>query len=128
MKKEYPLIDTNKTGINIRNIMEEKGFTVKEIQYFLGFSTPQSVYHWFDGRNLPSLDNLYALSELFQVPMDELIVGNREYQSGESSNKTDEKSENVSKVLFDIDLEKKVTKEDTQRRLLKYCEYFRNAS
>ncbi len=39
----------------------------------------QSVYHWFDGKSMPTLDNLYALSELLQVPMDMLVVGDRSY-------------------------------------------------
>ena len=34
--------------------------------------------HWFEGRNLPTIDNLYALSALFHVPVDALICGNRE--------------------------------------------------
>jgi hypothetical protein len=53
---------------------------VKDIQEFLELSTPQSIYHWFDGRNLPTIDNLYALSELFHLPVDELIIGNRIYK------------------------------------------------
>lgn len=56
-----------------------RGLTVKDIQEYLELSTPQSIYHWFDGRNLPTLDNLYALSELFEVPLDLLVCGNREY-------------------------------------------------
>jgi hypothetical protein len=28
---------------------------------------------------MPTIDNLYALSELFQVPMDMLVVGDRSY-------------------------------------------------
>lgn len=56
-----------------------RGLTVKDIQEYLELSTPQSIYHWFDGRNLPTLDNPYALSELFEVPLDLLVCGNREY-------------------------------------------------
>lgn len=37
----------------------------------------QSVYRWTDGINMPSLDNLYALSELLQVPIDAIVSGNR---------------------------------------------------
>ena len=29
------------------------------------------------GNSLPTIDNLYALSELFQMPVDEMICGNR---------------------------------------------------
>lgn len=57
--------------------MQQRGLSVKDVQSFLELSTPQSIYHWFDGRNLPTVDNLYALSELFQIPMDAIIVGNR---------------------------------------------------
>ncbi len=80
MKRRYPVIDIARTGQNIKRIMKLKGMTVKNIQEFLELSTPQSIYHWFDGRNLPTIDNLYALSELFRLPVDALIVGNRKYE------------------------------------------------
>ena len=65
-----PIIDKEKTGRQIRRIMETRGLTVQDVQ---------SVYHWFDGKSMPTLDNLYALSELLQVPMDMLVVGDRRY-------------------------------------------------
>ena len=80
MKKQYPVVDVARTGQNIKHTMQIKGMTVKDIQAFLELSTPQSIYHWFDGRNLPTLDNLYALSELFCLPVDALIKGNREFK------------------------------------------------
>jgi transcriptional regulator with XRE-family HTH domain len=79
MKNKYPVIDMVKTGQNIKDIMQMKGMTVKDIQQFLELSTPQGIYHWFDGRNLPTVDNLYALSELFRLPVDALLKGNRKY-------------------------------------------------
>lgn len=79
MKKKYPVIDMVRTGQNIKHIMQMKGMTVKDIQEFLELSTPQSIYHWFDGRNLPTVDNLYALSEFFHLPVDALLKGNRKY-------------------------------------------------
>ena len=80
MKRRYPVIDIERTGQNIKFIMQMRGMTVKDIQAFLELSTPQSIYHWFDGRNLPTLDNLYALSELLRLPVDALIKGNREFE------------------------------------------------
>jgi len=80
MNRKYPVIDRVRTGQNIKRIMQLKGLTVKSIQEFLELSTPQSIYHWFDGRNLPTIDNLYALSELFQLPVDALLVGNRKFE------------------------------------------------
>ena len=57
--------------------MMQKNYTVQEIQKYLGFSTPQSIYHWFSGHNMPTIDNLYALSQLLQVPIDTIVRGNK---------------------------------------------------
>lgn len=83
MKRKYPVIDIKRTGQKIKHIMQMRGMTVKDVQEFLELSTPQSIYHWFDGRNLPTMDNLYALSELFRIPVDALIIGNREFEYGQ---------------------------------------------
>ena len=77
MKEKYPKIDMHRTGQNIKRIMQNCGLTVRDIQEYLELATPQSIYHWFDGRNMPSVDNLYALSELFHVPVDAMLCGNR---------------------------------------------------
>lgn len=78
MPKSRTMIDMKRTGQNIRRLMIIKGLNVKDLQGYLGLSTPQSIYHWFDGRSLPTVDNLYALSDLFCVTVDSLIIGNRE--------------------------------------------------
>lgn len=80
MKRKYPVVDLERTGQNIKRIMQLKGFCVRDVQDFLKLSTPQSIYHWFDGRNLPTVDNLYALSELFQITVDAILVGNRKFE------------------------------------------------
>lgn len=78
MRKDLPKINMHKTGQNIKRIMIKQGMTVRDIQEYLGLAAPQSIYHWFDGRSLPTVDNLYALSQLFCMPMDMLVCGNRE--------------------------------------------------
>lgn len=73
----YPVIDKIQTGAKIKQLMELKGYTVRDIQEYLNLACVQSIYHWLDGRSLPAIDNLYALSELFNVSIDEMICGNR---------------------------------------------------
>lgn len=75
--KKYPIVNLQETGQKIKSIMKERGVTVRDIQDYLGLATPQSIYHWFNGRNMPSIDNLYALSELLCVPVDAMLSGNR---------------------------------------------------
>ena len=72
-----PVIDKKETGIKLRLMMDERGITVKDVQQYLGLGSVQSVYHWLNGLSMPTVDNLYALSYLFRVPVDDMICGNR---------------------------------------------------
>ena len=72
-----PLIDKRATGINLRRIMDKRGITANDVQEYLGLGCVQSVYRWFNGQSMPTIDNLYALSELFQLPIDDIVCGNR---------------------------------------------------
>ena len=76
MERRIPKLDIYLTGQNIKHIMHSRGMTVKKIQEYLGLQTPQSIYHWFYGKNLPTVDNLYSLSTLFMMPMDDIVRGN----------------------------------------------------
>ena len=73
----YPIIDKIATGNRIKRIMDRKNITVKELKEYLGLSCVQSIYHWLDGTCLPTLDNLYAMSQLFGISVDAMICGNR---------------------------------------------------
>ena len=73
----FPLINKRETGVNLRRIMDMHGITPKDVQEYLGLGCVQSVYRWIDGINMPTIDNLYALSQLFQVPIDAIVRGNR---------------------------------------------------
>ena len=73
----FPLINKRETGINLRRIMDMRRITPKDVQEYLGLGCVQSVYRWLDGINMPTIDNLYALSEMFQMPIDAIVCGNR---------------------------------------------------
>lgn len=70
----YPVIDVKKTGENIRRIRMRCGLEVKDVQQFLGLTSPCGIYLWQRGINLPSVDHLCAISKLFGVAMDDIIV------------------------------------------------------
>mgnify|MGYP002864089223 CR=1 FL=1 len=71
----FPTIDTVATGKNIIRLRKQKGLTVKDLQNWFGFEEPRAIYKWQTGQSLPSIDNLYALSILLDVPMDHILVG-----------------------------------------------------
>ncbi|MGN0339578.1 MAG: helix-turn-helix domain-containing protein [Lachnospira sp.] len=70
----YQPIDQVKTGIKLKMMMKTAGYDVKYIQEYLHLSCPQSIYRWFKGKVLPSVDHLCALSKLLNVHMEDLLV------------------------------------------------------
>ena len=60
----------------IRELCRSKGVTPQVIRKELQLESVQTVYKWFAGQNIPSIDNLVALSRLLDVSLDELIVTN----------------------------------------------------
>ena len=69
-----PAIDMVATGKNIAKMRQNAGLTVKDLQIFFGFATPQAIYKWQHGTAMPTIDNLVALAMIFGVTMDEIIV------------------------------------------------------
>ncbi|MCX4379488.1 MAG: helix-turn-helix transcriptional regulator [Lachnospiraceae bacterium] len=49
----------------------------------MNLSCPQSVYRWMRGYALPTVDNLYMLSRLFDVHMEDLLVGKAQADESE---------------------------------------------
>lgn len=70
----YPGIQMARTGKWLRFVCKIQNIPVKKICECLGLGCPQSVYGWFGGRTLPSLDNFYTLSQMLHMPLDELII------------------------------------------------------
>ncbi len=73
-QKFFPVIDLTATGKNIMSLRQARGMTVRDLQAYFGFAEPQAIYKWQSGKSLPTVDNLYALSVLLDVPMDDILV------------------------------------------------------
>lgn len=71
---QAPIIDMERTGLRIRKLCTANGYSVRDLQGYLEISCPQSIYNWYHGKALPSLDHLFALSHLLHVPMSWLLV------------------------------------------------------
>lgn len=68
------VVNMKQTGQNITMLREQRGITVKQLQRMMGFATPQAIYKWQHGESLPTVDNLVALSAIFAVPIDTILV------------------------------------------------------
>lgn len=78
MEHVFPVIDLHLTGIRIKELREQRGISVKQLQNFLGFEQPQAIYKWQRGECLPTFDNMYAIACYFNVKIDDILVGNRQ--------------------------------------------------
>lgn len=71
---EFPMIDLKETGEKIKRLCKEAGYTPASLKRILNLGCVQTVYKWFNGENVPSIENFYALSLLLGVQMEDLLV------------------------------------------------------
>lgn len=69
-----PTINMEQTGKNIRMLRKQNNMTVSDIQDIFEFNTPNAIYKWEHGKNLPTIDNLVVLATLFGTKIDDIIV------------------------------------------------------
>ena len=76
MKTTYlkPVLDLEGTGAKIKTIMKMRGVTPRQLQLIMDFPYVQTIYNWFAGKNMPTLDNLVVLAQILDVTMDEIVV------------------------------------------------------
>lgn len=70
----FTTLDAVLTGKKINSAIKQGGYSIRELQEMLGLSCPQPIYRWIRGRTLPSIDNLYMLSRILGVHMEDLLV------------------------------------------------------
>lgn len=75
---DYPVLDAVATGARIRELRVQHNLKVDDIRQFMGFESEQAIYKWQRGESLPSVDNLYALSYLFNTSIDNILIGSKE--------------------------------------------------
>ena len=81
----YPVLDAKATGKRIKELRQQCCLRVEDVARFMGFESEQAVYKWQRGDSLPTVDNLYALSVLFNVSVDGILRGSKEEDSDMSA-------------------------------------------
>ena len=69
-----PVLDLEATGVKIKTLMKQRGITPRQMQLILNFPYVQTIYNWFAGKNMPTIDNLVVLAQVLGVAMDDIIV------------------------------------------------------
>ncbi|MBO5207748.1 MAG: helix-turn-helix transcriptional regulator [Lachnospiraceae bacterium] len=90
-------------------LRKQKGFSQEELAGRLNV-TRQTISKWEIGDSTPDMEKLIAISELFQVSLDELMLGKKSSESEKTEKKTAINSELVNA------LEEKVLTEENKRK------------
>ena len=69
-----PVLDLDATGVKIKTLMKQRGISPRQMQHILNFPYVQTIYNWFAGKNMPTIDNLVVLAQVLGVAMDDIIV------------------------------------------------------
>jgi len=69
-----PVIDPKATGKRIKSLRQSYNLTVHDLQILFDLEYPQAIYLWESGKTLPSVDNLFTLSKLFEIDISEILV------------------------------------------------------
>jgi len=75
---EYPVLDAIATGARIRELRKARHLKVADVAEFMGFESEQAIYKWQRGDSLPTVENLFALSRLFETTVDDILRGRKE--------------------------------------------------
>ena len=77
MKKlNKPIIDMKNTGAKLKSLRQFKKVSVKNLQEIFGMENPQAIYNWESGKNMPSIDNLLILANIYDVSLESIIAFN----------------------------------------------------
>ena len=68
------MLDLDATGAKIKTLMKQRGISPRQMQLILNFPYVQTIYNWFAGKNMPTIDNLVVLAQVLGVSMDDIIV------------------------------------------------------
>ena len=79
-----PRIDVLATGEQINRLRLAQEISVKDIQHVFGFTTPNAVYKWINGKNLPTIDNLVILADIFKTTIDDIICTENNFRREEN--------------------------------------------
>ena len=107
-------MDLQKIGTFLKELRKEKGFTQEQLAESLNVSR-RTVSRWETGSNMPDLDLLMEISDLYEVDLREMLNGERKseekmdkemeqavLQAAEYSNAGKERAAKVIRIYFII--------------------------
>ena len=87
-------------GTGMYHLRKQKGLSQEELANRLNVSR-QTISKWEVGDSTPDMEKLIAISDMFQISLDELVMDKVQTQTGETPSKAEIVNELKEKVLTD---------------------------
>lgn len=68
------ILDKEATSIRLRSLRIKANLTHERLAALLQFNTPRVIYDWECAKKMPNVENLYNLSLIFNMKMEDLLV------------------------------------------------------
>ncbi len=68
-----PEYDKKLIGRNLRRCRQAKKLTVDQVREYLSLGSVQAIYKWEEGTGYPQTDTMFALMELYEIGLPELL-------------------------------------------------------
>ena len=72
--KNLQVVSIKRTGERLKAIREQKGISKDSVQRMLKLTHLNPINEWERGAHLPSIDNLVALAQIYDVKLDDMII------------------------------------------------------
>ena len=79
--KYRPEYDKELIGKNLRRCRQAKGFSVEQVREYLRIGSIQAIYKWEEGKSYPQTDTMFALMELYDIGIQDLLYKEKKEMS-----------------------------------------------
>lgn len=71
--KHRPEYDRKMIGENLRRCRQRKNLSVEQVREYLNLGSQQAIYKWEEGKSYPQADTMFALMELYEIELRDLL-------------------------------------------------------
>ncbi len=75
--KKRPEYNKKLIGENLRRCRQAKHLSVEQVRKYLRLGSVQAIYKWEEGASYPQTDTMFALMELYDIGLRDLLYGER---------------------------------------------------
>lgn len=110
-------------GRNLKRLREDKNLSVDEVRKYLQLGSVQAIYKYENGTNYPQADTMFALMELYDADLCDLVC--EEIASRESSEKEKERSCASFEEAFEAENHVNAANQFRKRQALRLMKYYK---